>query len=166
MRKLFDAFRGLVYTAGFLLLWGYVALWARGYDAALSISLPAWTHVPGIVCMVLGAAFALTCVGAFAMRGRGTPAPFDAPRQLVAVGPYRWVRNPMYLGGGLVVVGYAFYERSVSILLLAAAMWVAAHMLVYFYEEPVLREKFDGSYADYCRSVWRWFPRAPHGQRP
>jgi hypothetical protein len=58
----------------------------------------------------------------FVVSGRGTSAPFDAPRQLVAVGPYRWVRNPMYLGAGLVVVGYACYEKSIAVLLLAAAM--------------------------------------------
>jgi protein-S-isoprenylcysteine O-methyltransferase Ste14 len=164
MRVLFDAVRSLVYATAFLFLWRYPALYVLRYDAALGGALPSWTHPLGIACMALGAAFALTCVGTFVVRGRGTPAPFDAPRNLVAVGIYRWVRNPMYLSGCTVMVGFGLYERSASILLLAAAMWLATHLFVYFYEEPTLRKKFDGSYEDYCRAVSRWLPRPPHGQ--
>src|SRR3989442_9350533 len=43
----------------------------------------------------------------FALVGRGTPAPFDSPRQLVATGLYRWVRNPMYLSALSLLVGEA-----------------------------------------------------------
>ncbi|HEV3220363.1 MAG TPA: isoprenylcysteine carboxylmethyltransferase family protein [Candidatus Acidoferrales bacterium] len=164
MRVLFDAIRSLIYATGFIFIWGYAALWVRRYDAELGVALPAWTRPLGIACMVLGTAFALTCVGTFVVRGRGTPAPFDAPRKLVAVGIYRWVRNPMYVGGFLTLMGFALYEYSVSILLLAVAMWLAAHLFVCFYEEPTLRAKFDGSYEEYCRAVSRWLPRPPRGQ--
>jgi protein-S-isoprenylcysteine O-methyltransferase Ste14 len=161
MRMLLDGIRAVIYSAGFIFLWAYAALWVRRYDGALGISLPSWLLIPGIICMAIGAPIALTCIATFVVRGRGTPAPFDAPRQLVAVGIYRWVRNPMYLGAGLVIVGYGFYVRSLSVLLLAAAMWLTVHLFVYFYEEPVLREKFDGSYEEYCRAVSRWMPRPP-----
>jgi len=74
----------------------------------------------------------LSCIVVFVVRGRGTPAPFDAPRELVAAGPYRWVRNPMYLGAGMVIVGYGYAFRStVSVLLLAVAMWITVHLFVY-----------------------------------
>jgi protein-S-isoprenylcysteine O-methyltransferase Ste14 len=165
MRILFDAVRSLLYMIGFLFLWGYLALWVRRYDAALGVALPGWTRPLGIACMALGAAIAFTCVGTFVVRGRGTPAPFDAPRKLVAVGIYRWVRNPMYLGGFLLMSGLALYECSVSILLLSLAFWIAANLFVHFYEEPTLRKKFDGSYEEYCRDVSRWLPRPPHGTR-
>jgi protein-S-isoprenylcysteine O-methyltransferase Ste14 len=157
----FDAIRALIYSAGFIYLWGYTALWVRRYDASLGISLPIWLLIPGIVCMVVGGLIALACISTFVVRGRGTPAPFDAPRQLVAAGPYRWVRNPMYLGAGLVVVGYGFYVGSISVLLLGAAMWFTVHLFVCFYEEPTLREKFDGSFQNYCHSVSRWLPHPP-----
>ncbi|MFZ0819025.1 MAG: isoprenylcysteine carboxylmethyltransferase family protein [Candidatus Acidiferrales bacterium] len=163
MRILFDAVRSIIYATGFIFVWGYAALWVRRYDAELGVVFPGWTRPLGIACMALGLALALTCVGTFVVRGRGTPAPFDAPRKLVAVGIYRWVRNPMYLGAGLAIAGFAFYEGSVSILLMAAPVWLAAHLFVCFYEEPTLREKFDGSYEDYCRTVSRWLPRPPRG---
>lgn len=161
MHMFFDAIRAAIYSAGFIFLWAYAALWVRQYDSALGISLPSWLVRPGIVCISLGAPIALSCIITFVVKGRGTPAPFDAPRQLVAVGPYRWVRNPMYLGAGLVVVGYGFYVHSLSVLLLAAAMWIAVHLFVFFYEEPTLHAKFNGSYENYCRSVSRWLPRPP-----
>jgi protein-S-isoprenylcysteine O-methyltransferase Ste14 len=166
MRVFFDAIRALVYSVAFIFFWGYAALWVRRYDVSLGISLPPWTLIPGIVCIAVGAPIALACIATFVFRGGGTPAPFDAPRQLVAVGPYRWVRNPMYLGAGLVVVGYGLYVRSISVLLLAATMWIAIHLFVYFYEEPTLRAKFNGSYENYCREVSRWLPRAPQKQTP
>ncbi len=118
MRMFFDAIRALIYSTGFVFLWAYAALWVRRYDASLGISLPSWMLIPGVVSMALGAPIALACIITFVVRGRGTPAPFDAPRELVAAGPYRWVRNPMYLGAGMIVVGYGFYVRSVSVLLL------------------------------------------------
>ncbi len=37
----------------------------------------------------------------------GTPGPWDAPRRVVAAGPYRWVRNPIYISALLVVLGQA-----------------------------------------------------------
>ena len=55
----------------------------------------------GMVAAALGAAIALWCIFALALLGKGTPAPFDPPRRLVIRGPYRFVRNPMYLGAAL-----------------------------------------------------------------
>ena len=50
---------------------------------------------------------------AFAFLGCGTPAPFDPPRHLVVRGPYRYLRNPMYLGATLALAGASlFYEAT------------------------------------------------------
>jgi len=105
-----------------------------------------------------GAALYLTCVWIFAVVGRGTPGPWDAPRHLVAVGPYRWVRNPIYLAALLVVLGEAWLFDSRSLLLYAGEMAIFFHLFVIGYEEPTLRRAFGQTYVEYTRRVRRWFP--------
>jgi hypothetical protein len=48
--------------------------------------------------------------------GRGTPGLWDAPRRVVAAGPYRWVRNPIYIAALLVVLGEAWLFMSLPVL--------------------------------------------------
>jgi len=95
----------------------------------------------------------------FTFRGRGTPAPIDPPKVMVAEGLYRFVRNPMYLGALLILLGDVLWFQSLRLLIYAAALTAAFHLFVVFYEEPVLRRKFGSSYEDYCRRVPRWIPR-------
>lgn len=113
----------------------------------------------GLVLMVVGAALALWCVVTFAYVGKGTPAPFDPPRRLVVRGPYRVVRNPMYVGATLALSGAALYFQSVALAVFVGLYLVATHLFVRLYEEPTLRRKFGEEYADYCRRVGRWFPK-------
>ncbi len=141
---------------GFVFLWGWLALGVRKYDQELNVALPAWTAILGVFLMAAGGALALACGGLFTVRGRGTPAPFDAPREFVAIGPYKYVRNPMYIGALTVLLGFGFVERSVSILLFAAGWFVLAHVFVIVYEEPTLRHKFGSAYESYCKKVPRW----------
>lgn len=140
-------------------LWGWLAYEAHLRDAPFGLGLPAWTGPAGVGLMVAGGALALTCVATFVVRGRGTPAPFDPPREFVASGPYAWVRNPMYIGGFLVLAGYALCALSVAALLVAFAMLIAAHLFVVFYEEPNLERRFGESYREYRRTTPRWIPR-------
>ena len=110
---------------------------------------------------VLGFSVLLRCVWDFAWTGRGTPAPFAPPQRLVVVGFYRYVRNPIYVGGaagwlGLwVVLGHANWTGAV----LAVAAMLGVYSFVVFYEEPTLRKKFGADYEEYCRNVRRWWPR-------
>jgi protein-S-isoprenylcysteine O-methyltransferase Ste14 len=115
-------------------------------------------QVAGGVLVVLGSVLTLWCVLTFARTGRGTPAPFDPPRRLVVRGPYRFVRNPMYLGAGAALAGAALFYRSPALLAYAALFFVATHLFVVGYEEPVLRRTFGAEYDAYCRRVRRWRP--------
>src|SRR5262245_33295566 len=66
-----------------------------------------------LVPLLLGTAVLMWCVREFFVRGKGTLAPWDPPRQLVATGPYKWSRNPMYVAVSLVLIGWALGFRSI-----------------------------------------------------
>src|ERR1700751_1465554 len=68
-----------------------------------------WEAVPMVTA---GTALYAWCVWHFAATGDGTPGPWDAPRRVVAAGPYRWVRNPIYLAAFMVIGGQAWLFRS------------------------------------------------------
>ena len=159
MKTLFTAVRAVAWAALFFLLWGWLALAVRRYDAALGGAWPEWTPSAGWPLVTVGAALDLTCVCLFVLRGRGTPAPFDAPREFVAVGPYRYVRNPMYHGAYVMLAGFALVFRSPAMLAFVAVPAVCAHVFVLGFEEPVLEERFGESYRAYLRAVPRWLPR-------
>lgn len=113
----------------------------------------------GAIVAVLGLGLALWCVLAFAVIGRGTPAPFDPPRRLVVRGPYRFVRNPMYVGAATAVTGAALYFRTWWLGAFVLVFLLITHVFVVGYEEPTLRKLFADEYATYCSAVRRWWPR-------
>ena len=159
MKTFLTALRALIYGGGFILLWGWVALGVRAFDRSFGVALPLWTETPGVILMAVGGILALLCVGTFVVRGKGTAAPFDAPRLFVAVGPYRYVRNPMYIGGWIVLIGFGLFEHSISILLFSLIWILLAHLFVFFVEESGLEKRFGRSYLEYKKSVKRWKPR-------
>ena len=115
----------------------------------------------GFLPLLLGVGLYLWCAAAFTFIGKGTPAPIDAPKVLVIQGPYRWVRNPMYIAVLLVVIGEASLFRSFLLVGYALLVWLVVHLFVVFVEEPSLRGQFGGSYETYLRMVRRWLPRSP-----
>ena len=159
--RAFTAIRAALYARVFMLGWGWLAFAVRPWDISLGGPLPRWLPPFGVALLAVGAILALSCVVLFVSRGNGTPAPFDAPREFVAQGPYRWTRNPMYVGGFGMLLGLAFVLRSPAVLLLVAAAVAVIHLFVVVYEEPTLRRQFGEAYADYTRRVNRWLPRRP-----
>jgi protein-S-isoprenylcysteine O-methyltransferase Ste14 len=159
MKTIFTAVRAVIVSCAFVWLWGWVALGLRSYDEGYGLGLPPWSRLLAYPVMLAGAVICVACVATFVVRGRGTPAPFDPPRQFVAVGPYRYVRNPMYIGGALLLAGFALYVRSGATLIFCLPWLLLAHIFVLSYEEPTLRSKFGAQYETYCRTVRRWIPR-------
>jgi protein-S-isoprenylcysteine O-methyltransferase Ste14 len=159
-QKMFAAVRGVIYATGFF----FAAVWfvPRFIKIRTSLDLPlqsSW-RVVGTLPLVIGAAIVGWCFFNFAVVGRGTPAPFDAPRRLVVTGPYCYVRNPMYIGGLLFLAGCVvlFAEFSLTLLWYAFGLLIGVNLFVLFYEEPTLRRKFRADYEEYCRNVRRWIP--------
>ncbi|MBW2289033.1 MAG: isoprenylcysteine carboxylmethyltransferase family protein [Deltaproteobacteria bacterium] len=114
--------------------------------------------------LITGAAIYAWCVWDFASFGRGTPAPIDAPKELVVRGLYRYTRNPMYLGVLTVILGWAVFFRAVNLVLYALAVGTCFHLFVVLYEERHLAAYFGDDYAAYCSQVARWLPRSPSGR--
>jgi protein-S-isoprenylcysteine O-methyltransferase Ste14 len=118
----------------------------------------AWLAFP---FWILGAAALLWCFWDFTFKGRGTPAPTDPPKVLVATGLYRYVRNPMYVSVLMISFGHFLYFGYWWLLAHTALFFLAAHLFVTGYEEPNLRRRFGAGYEAYLTRVPRWIPRRP-----
>lgn len=153
-------FRGLLFTVVVPGVGGVWIPWSILTRAGVAKPV-AWLAVSFIV---VGVALYFMCLWVFAIVGRGTPGPWDAPREFVAVGPYRWVRNPIYIAALLVVVGEACLFLSLPLLEYAAAMAIIFHLFVVGYEEPTLRRSFGQVYVEYLKTVPRWIPRLPQSR--
>ncbi len=152
------AMMAALFIAGFFI---YLPWW-RGV-LHLTVNFHGWhaLRLLGLVPLLAGAMVGLRCVFDFAWTGRGTPAPIDPPRRLVVRGFYAYVRNPMYLGFALAILGaWVVFGAGRWLALICAAVLVAGvDLFVRFYEEPTLRRKFGADYEKYCRNVPRWRPR-------
>jgi protein-S-isoprenylcysteine O-methyltransferase Ste14 len=114
----------------------------------------------GIGALLLLAGFLLFawCVTLFARVGQGTLAPWDPTKRLVAVGPYRYVRNPMITGVATVLAGWAVFTGS-WVLALWLVVFVAFNSAYFMLvEEPGLEHRFGAPYRDYKARVPRWLP--------
>jgi protein-S-isoprenylcysteine O-methyltransferase Ste14 len=155
--------KNLLFT---LLIFGTVAVYAPLLIASGRRSGPIPSLlIMGIFFLVLGLGIYLWTVWDFASVGKGTPLPLDAPRKLVVCGLYRYIRNPMYLGVLLVILGWAMVFADAWLLGYALAVFVAVHVFVLFYEEPRLKHLYGAQYEAYSRAVGRWLPCLRVGER-
>lgn len=113
----------------------------------------------GAFFVACGAAMVIECFARFSIKGIGTPAPVAPTRHLVVSGLYRHVRNPMYVGVVLAILGQALWFGSSALLQYAALLWVGFFLFVLAYEEPALRRQFGAEYEGYRAQVPRWLPR-------
>ena len=116
-------------------------------------------HYTALLPWLLGVSILLWCVRDFVFKGGGTPAPIDPPKKLVVQGLYRFVRNPMYIGVLLVLIGHILWFQSLWLAMYAVLVFLVFHLFVVLYEEPALRKTFGDSYVRYCQKVPRWMPR-------
>ncbi len=100
-------------------------------------------------------------VSAFAefVKAGGTPSPTASPRSLVVAGFNRYVRNPMYVGVLLIILGQALLFGSVDLAIYGVLFWASVAAFVHWYEEPTLSQRFGAAYDAYRRAVPAWRPR-------
>jgi protein-S-isoprenylcysteine O-methyltransferase Ste14 len=113
----------------------------------------------GLALLISGLGLFLWCVSLFARIGRGTLAPWDPTRNLVAEGPYRYVRNPMISAVAAMLMGEALLWGSMALGLWACVFIAINHAYFITIEEPGLERRFGEPYRNYKASVPRWFPR-------
>lgn len=100
-------------------------------------------------------------VSAFAefVKAGGTPSPTASPPHLVVAGFNRYVRNPMYVGVLLIILGQAVLFGSVGLAVYGVLFWACVAAFVRWYEEPTLSRRFGAAYDAYRRAVPAWRPR-------
>ena len=154
--------RSLLFT---LVIPGSATVWIPwlivAHRVPSELTAPLAVRFLGLVLMTAGAALYSSCLWGFVFSGRGTPAVWDPPVVFVSKGPYRFVRNPMYLAIVSILLGEALFFRSTILAWMAFGFAVGFHLFVVFYEERTLKQRFGASYERYCSQVSRWLPRWP-----
>ena len=101
--------------------------------------------VAGVILILGGIVVLLDAFIRFA-RADGTPAPPLPTAHLVLVGPYRYVRNPMYVAVLAIILGQALLFASWATVLYAGIAFLAVLLFVRFYEEPTLERAYGDEY--------------------
>jgi protein-S-isoprenylcysteine O-methyltransferase Ste14 len=127
------------------------------FEEPVSYWLP--LRVVGVVLLVAGLVVLLEAFTRFVREGVGTPAPVAPTEHLVVGGLYRYVRNPMYLAVGSMIVGQALLLGQPILLPYAALFGLAVWAFVRWYEEPTLLRRFGAEYEEYRGAVPGWWPR-------
>jgi protein-S-isoprenylcysteine O-methyltransferase Ste14 len=137
---------------------GVVPWWLTGWQVQERY---AWLplQVSGLTLLVGGVVVLLHAFVRFVVEGLGTPAPIAPTQSLVVGGLYRYVRNPMYVAVGAIIVGQALLFGQPILLLYTAVFAVAVAAFVRWYEEPTLHRKFGEQYDGYRHAVPAWWPR-------
>ena len=136
---------------------GLVPWWLTGWQAGAA--WPAPVRITGGVLTGAGAATLIWSFAHFAVEGRGTPAPPAPTEELVVAGPYRYVRNPMYLAVLAVITGQALLLGRPVLLGYGAAVGAAFTAFVHGYEQPALTRRYGAQYQAYRQAVPGWWPR-------
>jgi protein-S-isoprenylcysteine O-methyltransferase Ste14 len=155
---------GLIVFFGLLLLVVFGSLYmdrALGFQDLLSGSIGT---LIGVVLLSLGLAIWAWCIVYFS-KAKGTPVPFNPPRELVTGGPYAWSRNPMLTGVFAVLFGIGFLLHSVSMVFIWTPVFVIFNILeLKLVEEPELERRFGESYIEYKRRIPMFIPKGSRSQ--
>ncbi len=122
----------------------------------LTVLFTFWPRVViGVLLVAAGAALAIAGERTFHATGTNVP-PWKPALNLATTGVYTWMRNPMYVGTGLIVAGLAIALASDWTLVLLIPAALVLHFGVVRREERYLEEKFGDAYRRYKASVPRY----------
>lgn len=121
----------------------------------LSPELASIIRIAGFVFVIAGIAFAASALGIF-KKANTTTVPFETPSALVISGPYRFTRNPMYVGLTLLYLGVAGTRSEIWPVIVLPLMLAYVNFVVIPVEERNLLGVFGESYQQYQAKVRRW----------
>jgi len=127
------------------------------------IDLPEWVQWIGVavgICAIPLALWVFTSLGSNVSETVLT----RSGQQLVTVGPYRWIRHPLYATGAVLLIAVGLMAANWSILVLSILAIVLILWIVVPREEAALIERFGPEYTTYMQSTGRLFPRTGQGQ--
>lgn len=140
----------LLYVAGLLAGW-----LIHRFAHPLPIVIGPWRYVLATVCMVGGLALAISTRIVFHRAGTSI-LPIRPTTALVATGPFRFTRNPAYLGMAILYAGISFWIGSWWPLFLLPLVVLGIQQFVIVKEERYLEGLFGEDYRAYKRRVRRW----------
>jgi protein-S-isoprenylcysteine O-methyltransferase Ste14 len=154
--------RGLLQTAlfwvVFLILIPAAIMYLENKLGMRRFDVGGW-RVAIVLAFLASGSTCVYCTWLFAKHGKGTPIPFEQPRELVIEGPYKFVRNPMAFGGifqGMLVGAFIGSWITIVYALSGAVFW---HFVAKPPEERDLAERFGDAYSAYRNEVRCWLPR-------
>ncbi len=128
----------------------FLALYSVGESADLV------TWMPGLVLLVAGEGWRLW---GGAIIGKESRTRGSGVARLVTNGPYRYVRNPLYLGNFLLTLAATCLSELLWFIPIIVLLFLIQYVPIVLWEEQVLTARFGEEYAAYCRRVPRWIPR-------
>ena len=111
-----------------------------------------------ILVIICGLSLIFYTIFLFKTIGKGTPNPKIPPKEFVVKGPYKLIRNPMALGGTILLIGESLFYYSIFLFIITVLYTVIIYFNAKFIEEPELIKRFGKPYEDYLKQVPRFFP--------
>ena len=144
---------------GFVALSVFASLWVDRWLSLPRWSFSWWSLGLSIPLSILGWLISGWSVVAFFRTG-GTPVPFNPPPRLITTGLYAYVRNPMFLGGFLFLLGLGVLLGSLSLTFIFTPVLIVLYVFyVKAVEEKEMEKKFGQEYLEYKKRVPMFIPR-------
>jgi len=156
MWKLESILSGIILGASLFIIFPGIAIYINEF-----FRLPVFRNIiyqiAGLSLCLISISLFICSSHLFSKIGKGTPAPIEPPKELVAEGIYRFTRNPIYIGYILAIVGEFLIFGHFFLLIYALGGIFFVHFFVVYVEEPSLKKRFGDQYDRYMETVPRWF---------
>jgi protein-S-isoprenylcysteine O-methyltransferase Ste14 len=129
--------------------------WLDRHQLSLPLDLGTMTHSLGWLLVGIGLTLFSWTLWTF-VRHRTTVNPYAGASELCISGPFRFSRNPIYLGDWFILLGVSLLLNTWWPLAFAPLIWVMLRFGVIRHEEAHLEAKFGDTYRDYKTHVNRW----------